>query len=106
VATRLSPDGPRVSQAHSALLYLEGEDLLARGITDENLFRLAASENPGNLRAHAELARIEARRASRDLKVRRYAEGGIAVAAILAAIALLPRRRLRALFRPHSRTKM
>ena len=104
-AIRLSSDGPRASQAHSALLYLEGEDLLARGITDENLFRLAASENPGHLKARAELARIEARRASHELKVRRYAEGGIAAAAILAAIALLPQGRLRALFRPHSRTK-
>jgi hypothetical protein len=92
-AERLSPEGPRASQARSGLLYLEGEKLLARGIADESLFQRAGNEDPGNLKAHAELARIESRKADRDLKVRRYAEGGLGAAAIFAGLALLPRRK-------------
>lgn len=92
-AERLSPEGPRAGQARSGLLYLEGEKLLVRGITDESLFQRAGKEDPGNLKAHAELARIELRKADRDLKVRRYAEGGLAAAALFAGLALLPRRK-------------
>jgi hypothetical protein len=91
IAERLSPGGPRAGQARSGLLYLEGEKLLARGITDESLFQRAGNEDPGNLKAHAELARIESRKADRDLKVRHYAEGGLAAAALFAGLALLPR---------------
>jgi len=91
-AERLSPDGPRAGQARSALLSLEGEDLLADGVTDEHLFQLAATLDPGNLKAHAELARIQARSAERERKVRRYAEGGLAAAALFAGLALFPYR--------------
>jgi hypothetical protein len=89
-AQRLSPEGPRASQARSALLYLEGEDLLGRGIVDESLFRLATTYDPGNLKAHAELARIEARSNERKLRLRRYAEGGATAAVLFGALALVP----------------
>lgn len=95
IAERLAPDGPRAGQAHSALLYLEGEDLLARGITDERLFQLAAIDDPGNVKAHAALARIESQRAERERKVRHYAEGGLVAAALFAGLALIPRKRSR-----------
>jgi hypothetical protein len=91
-AERLSPDGPRSGQARSALLYLEGEDLLAHGITDEHLFQLASTLDPGNLKAHAEVARIQAHTADGELKVRRYIEGGLATAALFAGLALFPYR--------------
>ncbi len=94
-AQRLSPDGPRAGQVRSALLYLEGEELLRRGIADEKLFRLASDEDPGNLKAHAELARIEARGAEHELRLRRYAEGGVAAAALFLGLALVPQRRAR-----------
>jgi len=94
-ALRLAPDGPRAGQVASALDYLEGEDLLARGITDESLFRRAANADPGNVKAHAELARIEAERTGRQLTIRRYEEWGGAIAALAVGIVLLLGRRVR-----------
>jgi tetratricopeptide (TPR) repeat protein len=94
-AARLAPDGPRAGQVASALDYLEGEDLLARGITDESLFQRAAGADPGNVRAHAELARIEAERAGRELTTRRYEEGAGALAVLALGVVLLAGRRAR-----------
>ncbi len=94
-ALRLAPDGPRAGQVTSALDYLEAEDLLARGITDESLFRRASTADPGNARAHTELLRIEAERTRRELTTRRYEEGGGAVAILVTGLALLAGRRSR-----------
>jgi tetratricopeptide (TPR) repeat protein len=94
-AARLAPDGPRAGQVASALDYLEGEDLLARGITDESLFQRAASADPGNVKAHAELARIEAERSRRALTTRRYEEWGGAIATLALGLAVFVGRRKR-----------
>jgi len=94
-ALRLAPEGPRAGQVASALDYLEGEDLLARGITDESLFRRAANADPGNVKAHAELARIDAERSGRQLTIRRYEEWGGALATLVAGLVLLFGRRVR-----------
>jgi tetratricopeptide (TPR) repeat protein len=94
-AARLAPDGPRAGQVASALDYLEGEDLLARGITDEILFQRAASADPGNVKAHSELARIEAERSRRELTTRRYEEWGGALVTLALGLALFIGRRAR-----------
>jgi tetratricopeptide (TPR) repeat protein len=94
-AARLSPDGPRAGQVASALDYLEAEDLLARGITDEGLFRRAANEDPGNVKAHTELARIDAERTRRELTILRYEEWGGAGATLVAAAVFFAGRRRR-----------
>jgi hypothetical protein len=92
-ALRLAPEGPRANQARSALDYLDAEDLLARGVTDERLLRQAAEEDPGNVDAHRELARIEAERARKDLLVVRCTEGGAAALALVTGLVLASGRR-------------
>jgi len=94
-AARLAPEGPRASQIASALDFLEGEDLLARGIPDARLFRRAADEDPGNAKAHAELARLELDEGRHARTVRRYTEAAGALAAMVAGLVLLAGRRPR-----------
>jgi hypothetical protein len=106
-AQRLAPDGPRASQIASALDYLEAEDLLTRGIEDPRLFRRAADEDPGNAKAHAELARLEADEEHRAKTVQRYLEAFGALAALVAGLVLLVGRgsRARALGQPRARPR-
>jgi tetratricopeptide (TPR) repeat protein len=92
-ALRLAPDGPRAAQVTSALDYLEGERLKAHGVTDPTLFERAASADPGNIKAHDELARIADGKSLRELSIRRYEEwGAVAATLLLALIVLLTRR--------------
>jgi len=95
IAERLAPDGPRASQAASALDYLEGEDLLARGIEDIHLFHRAADEDPGNSKARDEVARLDAERERREQTIRRCAEGLGAVIVLIAGVVLWAGRRAR-----------
>jgi tetratricopeptide (TPR) repeat protein len=96
VARRLAPDGPRASQVESALDFLEGEDLSAKGIEDPELFRRSADEDPGNAKAHEKVARIEADRDHRAMALRHYAEGTGALGMLIAGAALwIGRRRTR-----------
>jgi tetratricopeptide (TPR) repeat protein len=88
IAERLAPDGPRASQAASALDYLEGEDLLARGIEDIHLFHRAAEEDPGNAKARDEVARLDAERERREETIRRWAEGFAAVTILVVGVVL------------------
>jgi tetratricopeptide (TPR) repeat protein len=88
IARRLSPDGPRASQVTSALDFLEGEDLLDRGICDLDLFRRAADEDPGNAKAHHQLALLDADRERRERTLRDYAEGCGAAAIVAAGVVL------------------
>jgi tetratricopeptide (TPR) repeat protein len=89
VAARLSPDGPRAQQVASALDYLEGEDLLSRGIEDARLFRRAAQEDPGNVKAHDELARIAMAESRRSLTLERYTEACGGLAAVVCGVVLI-----------------
>jgi tetratricopeptide (TPR) repeat protein len=95
IAERLAPDGPRASQAASALDYLEGEDLLARGIEDILLFHRAADEDPGNSKARDEVARLDAERERREQTIRRCAEGLGAVIVLIVGVVLWAGRRTR-----------
>jgi tetratricopeptide (TPR) repeat protein len=95
IARRLAPDGPRAPEVASALDFLEGEDLLARGIEDERLFRRSADEDPGNAKAHAEVARLDAERDQRQKTLQHYAEGFGAAAMLIAGVVLWVERRSR-----------
>ncbi|MEO6576105.1 MAG: hypothetical protein ABIP89_19785, partial [Polyangiaceae bacterium] len=91
-AARLDPENARAGQIASEIAYLEGEELLAHGVTDAVLFQRAAALDPGNLKARAELDRIDAAAASRDLRVRHWEWAGASVAAVIALLILFVRR--------------
>jgi len=57
-AERLAPDGPRIPQIRAEIAYLEGKDLLARGIHDDEPFKRALALDPTHAKARAELDRM------------------------------------------------
>lgn len=86
-ARRLAPESAFVPQIDAELAYLDGKDLLARGIVDEAPFRRALERDPGHPRARAELARIDEQHEGRANRVRAF--GGafaVLVVGIVAAI--------------------
>ena len=89
VAARLAPDGPRASQIRSALDSLAAEDLIDHGIEDAALFRRAAAEDPGNIKAHDELARIALAESRRSATIERYTEACGGLCAVVCAAVLL-----------------
>lgn len=87
-ALRLAPEGAFVPQLEAELAYLEGKDLLARGIVDETPFRKALERDPAHAKAREELTQIEEKQADREQKLRAVAGGALVlllgvVAAIL-----------------------
>ena len=87
-ALRLDPEGPRVGQVQSEIAYLEGMDLLGRGIADADTFRRALALDGGNAKARTELDRLEAASEVRQEKTRRWAAGGAVLALAIACIVL------------------
>ncbi len=87
-ALRLDPEGARVGQIQSQIAYLEGMDLLARGIADADVFRRALTLDGGNAKARAELDRLEAAAEVRQERTRRWAAGGAVLAIAIALIVL------------------
>jgi tetratricopeptide (TPR) repeat protein len=59
-ALRLDEQGPQSSHVRSEIDYLEGEDLLARGVDDTEPFEQALVLDPQNAKARAELDRLHA----------------------------------------------
>lgn len=92
-ALRLDESGPRASQIQSAILYLEGEDLLGRGIADADLFRRAVALDPGNTRASAELARLETVAETKQSHLNRWIAAAAVFALAVAGIILFGGRR-------------
>ena len=92
-ALRLDEAGPRAQQIQSELLYLEGEDLLARGIADADLFRRAVAMDPGNARASAELARLETVTEEKRSHLNRWIAAAAVFALAVAGIILFGGRR-------------
>lgn len=86
-AERLAPDGPRVAQVKAEIAYLEGEDLVARGIPDSQPFERALVLDPTHVKARAELERISATTADRQSRTRNIAAA--AGCLLLGVIALL-----------------
>ncbi len=86
-AERLAPDGPRVAQVKAEIAYLEGEDLVARGIPDSQPFERALVLDPTHAKARAELERLSATTADRQGRTRNIAAA--AGCLLLGVIALL-----------------
>jgi hypothetical protein len=92
-AGRLDPDGPRSNQIQSEIAYLEGKELLARGIADTQSFRRAITLDPANARARAELDRLETDAEERQNRLRRWSAAGAVMAAAVAFVILFGGRR-------------
>jgi hypothetical protein len=97
---RIASDEAVKQSARSRLATLEGEELLARGIADQVLFRRALELDPSNQRARDALARIERGELEKKSTFGRYAAAAsIAVIALL-AIAVVGLRRGRRAEKP------
>jgi len=92
-AQRLDPEGPRAKQIEGAIAYLEGEELLARGVVDTTPFERALAADPGNAKAQAELDRLQQDERAHEDRFRRWSIiGGLAALAIALAVMLGGRR--------------
>lgn len=92
-AARLAPDGPRTNEIQAEIAYLEGKELLARGIADTEPFKRALEKNPSHDKARAELARLEQNVEERQERLRALALGGVVLFVAIAAILLFVGRR-------------
>ena len=99
-ALRLDETGPRAAEIQSEVLYLEGQELLARGIADADVFRRAVALDPGNVRAQAELTRLEAQADTKQNSLQRWAAAAAVFALAIAGIILFGGRRA-----PRDRTR-
>ncbi|GAC1550063.1 MAG: hypothetical protein NVS3B10_13160 [Polyangiales bacterium] len=92
-AERLAPEGPRASQVNAEIAYLEGEDLLARGIPDSEPFKRALALDPTHAKARAELERLTAAVDDRQIRTRNVAAGAACLLALVIALLLVGGRR-------------
>ena len=95
-ATRLDDSPVLSAQAKSEIAYLEGEELVARGIPDVDHFRRAVVLDPTNRRAEAELHRRTAEAERRQTILERWLAGGAAAAVFVAGMILFAGKRKRA----------
>jgi tetratricopeptide (TPR) repeat protein len=95
-AARLAPEGPRIAQINAEIAYLEGKDLLGRGIKDKEPFKRALALDPAHAKARAELDALESTVEERQNRTRAIA-GGAAVLflGVIAALLFGGRRRPR-----------
>ncbi|MGE0322668.1 MAG: hypothetical protein AB7K71_20025 [Polyangiaceae bacterium] len=92
-ARRLSTDEKVDNRVQSLLWYLEGQDLVARGVADQVPFRRALELNPENKRAKTALEEIQRGEQKQKKKGEHYlAAGAIGIVALL-AIAVIALRR-------------
>jgi tetratricopeptide (TPR) repeat protein len=95
-AERLAPEGPRVSQVKAELAYLEGEDLVARGVQDAEPFKRALALDPTHAKARAELERLSSTADDRQTRTRNVAAAaGCLLIAVVALLLFGGRRRQR-----------
>ncbi|MBS2012746.1 MAG: tetratricopeptide repeat protein [Deltaproteobacteria bacterium] len=93
-AVRLAPEGPRAPQINAEIAYLEGKDLLARGITDVEPFKRALTLDPTHAKARAELERLEATTLDRSNSTRAVAGGaGVLLAGVIGILLFGGRRK-------------
>jgi tetratricopeptide (TPR) repeat protein len=85
-ALRLSPEGPRKNQIQAELAYMEGKELLGRGVADTEPFQRALALDPAHEKARAELYQLEDRTAEERGRTQRY---GAAAAVVLLGIVLI-----------------
>lgn len=83
-AARIAPDGPRITQVKAEIAYLEGKDLVARGIPDTEPFKRALALDPSHVKARAELSRLEATVDERQSRTRTVAAAaGVLLVAVI-----------------------
>jgi tetratricopeptide (TPR) repeat protein len=87
-AARLAPNGPRSQQIDAEIAYLEGKELLGRGIADTEPFKRALALDPSHTKARAELERLETDVEARQERVRWYAAAGAVILVALVGIVL------------------
>jgi tetratricopeptide (TPR) repeat protein len=92
-AARLWPDGPRINAINAEIAYLEGKELLARGITDVEPFKRAVALDPTHTKARQEIERLEIRTDERQGRVRTYAAIATAVLVAICGLILFGSRR-------------
>lgn len=86
-AERLAPRGPRASQVNAEIAYLEGVDLLGRGIPDPKAFERALSLDPSHKKARIALDRLASK--ADEGQSRTLAAGGSMAALLLLVVAWL-----------------
>jgi tetratricopeptide (TPR) repeat protein len=94
-ALRVDDGSPTSDHIRSEIKYLEGEDLVRRGIDDTLPFEQALALDPQNSRARAELTRLEADAESSRVRGWRLAAAGTVLTVALATIVFLGGRRVR-----------
>ncbi len=87
-AARLWPESARMPHIEAQIAYLEGKELLARGIADVEPFKRALSLDPAHTKARAELTRLESNIEERQERIRALAAAGAVVVVALAGILL------------------
>ncbi len=87
-AARLWPESARIPHIEAEIAYLEGKELLGRGIADVEPFQRALRLEPGHEKARAELTRLEANVEERQERIRAFAAAGAVVLVALAGIIL------------------
>jgi len=93
-AARIAPDGPRITQVKAEIAYLEGKDLVARGIPDTEPFKRALALDPTHVKARAELGRLEASVDERQGRTRTVAAAaGVLLVAVIGILLFGGRRR-------------
>jgi tetratricopeptide (TPR) repeat protein len=83
-ALRLDAASAQSSHVRSEIVYLEGEDLISRGVVDVALYEQALALDPHNVHARTRLDGLRA-----GAQWRRAREGRIAIAAAVAGLALV-----------------
>lgn len=92
-AERLAPDGPRVTHVNAEIAYLEGEDLVARGIPDRAPFERAIALDPAHVKARAELDRWSAKVDDRQNRTRNLAAAAGCLLLVVIGLLLFAGRR-------------
>jgi len=85
-ALRIDEGGPESRHLRGEIHYLEGEDLLSRGIADSEPFERALALDPRNTRARQELDRLHGESESNRARAWRLAAAGAVIALSLAGI--------------------
>lgn len=71
LALWVNPDGPRAREIRGAILFIEAERALGRGVGDPELYRAVLRVDPNNARARAQIERVSHEELARGRQRRR-----------------------------------